>query len=75
MFQHLDLYGKSGGKNMGSFSQAIEELVTERGMEQAILIYHTLSETPSIQETAARLQEPLEKIRKIAKQYRMSLPD
>ncbi|MCI8511104.1 MAG: hypothetical protein HFE83_03800 [Lachnospiraceae bacterium] len=60
---------------MGSFSQAIEELVTERGMEQAILIYHTLSETPSIQETAARLQEPLEKIRKIAKQYRMSLPD
>ena len=58
---------------MCSYSQVIEERGMkkgmEKGMEKGILIYRTLLETKSIQQTAAKTKEPADKVRKIAEQY------
>ena len=58
---------------MCNLSDAIEELAIQRGMEKGmekgILIYRTLLETKSIQQTAAKTKEPADKVRKIAEQY------
>lgn len=54
---------------MCSYSQVIEDRCVERGIEKGILIYRTLLETKSIQQTAAKTKEPADKVRKIAEQY------
>lgn len=60
-------------RNMCSYSQVIEDRGMkkgmEKGMEKGILIYRTLLETKSIQQTAAKTKEPADKVRKIAEQY------
>lgn len=54
---------------MCSYSQVIEDKGMERGIEKGILIYRTLLETKSIQQTAVKTKEPADKVRKIAEQY------
>ena len=54
---------------MCSYNQVIED----RGMERGILIYRTLLETKSIQQTAVKTKEPADKVKKIAEQYQMEM--
>lgn len=54
---------------MCSYSQVIEG----RGMEKGILIYRTLVETKSIQQTAVKTKEPADKVKKIAEQYQVEV--
>ena len=54
---------------MCSYSQVIEE----RGIEKGILIYRTLLETKSIQQTVAKTEEPADKVKKIAEQYQVEV--
>lgn len=54
---------------MGSYSQVIEG----RGVEKGILIYRTLVETKSIQQTAVKTKEPADKVKKIAEQYQVEV--
>ena len=58
---------------MCSYSQVIEDRGMERGIEKGILIYRTLLETKSIQQTAAETKEPADKIKKIAEQYQVEV--
>jgi len=51
---------------MCSYSQVIEDRCVERGIEKGILIYRTLLETKSIQQTAVKTKEPADKVKKIA---------
>lgn len=66
-------------KNMYTFSQAIEDRATKRGMEKGIekgiTIYKTLQETGSVQTTAARLNEPSDIVREIALEYHVQVSD
>ena len=54
---------------MCSYSQVIEDRCVERGIEKGILIYRTLLETKSIQQTAAKTKEPSDRVKKIAELY------
>ena len=54
---------------MCSYSQVIEG----RGVEKGILIYRTLVETKSIQQTAVKTKEPVNKVKKIAEQYQVKV--
>ena len=54
---------------MGSYSQVIEGRGMEKGIEKGILIYRTLLETKSIQQTAVKTKEPVNKVKKIAEKY------
>ncbi|MCI9282228.1 MAG: hypothetical protein HFG56_02950 [Lachnospiraceae bacterium] len=47
------------------YSQVIED----RGIERGILIYRTLLETKSVQQTAAKTKEPSDRVKKIAELY------
>ncbi len=64
-------------RNMCSYSQVIEDRGMERGIEKGIekgiLIYRTLLETKSIQQTAAKTKEPADQVKKIAEQYQMEV--
>ncbi len=66
-------------KNMYTFSQAIEDRATKRGMEKGIekgiTIYKTLQETGSVRTTAARLNEPSDIVREIALEYHVQVSD
>ena len=52
-------------RNMCLYSQVIED----RGIERGILIYRTLLETKSIQQTAAKTKGPSDGVKKIAELY------
>ncbi len=52
-----------------SYSQVIED----RGVERGILIYRTLLETKSIQQTAVKTKESADKVKKIAEQYQVEV--
>jgi hypothetical protein len=52
-------------RNMCLYSQVIED----RGIERGILIYRTLLETKSVQQTAAKTKEPSDRVKKIAELY------
>lgn len=54
---------------MGSYSQVIEGRGMEKGIEKGILIYRTLLETKSIQQTVAKTKESADKVKKIAEKY------
>ena len=54
---------------MGSYSQVIEDRCVEKG----ILIYRTLVETKSIQQTAVKTKEPADKVKQIAEQYQVEV--
>ncbi len=54
---------------MCSYSQVIEG----RGVEKGILIYRTLVEMKSIQQTAVKTKEPADKVKKIAEQYQVEV--
>ena len=54
---------------MCSYSQVIEDRGMERGIERGILIYRTLLETKSIQQTVAKTTESADKVKKIAEKY------
>lgn len=54
---------------MCSYSQVIED----RGVERGILIYRTLLETKSIQQTAVKTKESADKVKKIAEQYQVEV--
>ena len=58
---------------MCSYSQVIEDRCVERGIEKGILIYRTLLETKSIQQTAVKTKEPVNKVKKIAEQYQVKV--
>lgn len=58
---------------MCSYSQVIEDKGMERGIEKGILIYRTLLETKSIQQTAVKTKEPTDKVKKIAEQYQVEV--
>ena len=62
---------------MCSYSQVIEDRGMERGIEKGIekgiLIYRTLLETKSIQQTAVKTKEPADKVKKIAEQYQVEV--
>ena len=60
-------------RNMCSYSQVIEDRCVERGIEKGILIYRTLLETKSIQQTAVKTKEPADKVKKIAEKYQMEV--
>ena len=60
-------------RNMCSYSQVIEDRCVERGIEKGILIYRTLLETKSIQQTAVKTKEPVNKVKKIAEQYQVEV--
>lgn len=70
-------------RNMCSYSQVIEDRGVERGVEKGlekgiekgILIYQTLLETKSIQQTVAKTKEPADKVKKIAEEYQMEVSD
>jgi len=62
-------------RNMCSYSQVIEDRGVERGLEKGILIYRTLLETKSIQQTVAKTKEPTDKVKKIAEEYQMEVSD
>jgi hypothetical protein len=66
-------------RNMCSYSQVIEDRGVERGLEKGIekgiLIYRTLLETKSIQQTVAKTKEPADKVKKIAEEYQMEVSD
>ena len=50
-------------RNMCSYSQVIEDRGMERGIEKGILIYRTLLETKSIQQTVAKTKESADKVK------------
>ena len=54
---------------MCSYSQVIED----RDVEKGSLIYRTLLETKSIQQTVAETKEPADKVKKIAEQYQVEV--
>ena len=54
---------------MGSYIQVIEGRGMEKGIEKGILIYRTLLETKSIQQTVAKTKESADKVKKIAEKY------
>ena len=54
---------------MCSYSQVIEDRGMEKGIEKGILIYRTLLETKSIQQTVAKTKESADKVKKIAEKY------
>ena len=56
-------------RNMCLYSQVIED----RGIERGILIYRTLLETKSIQQTVAKTKESADKVKKIAEKYQMEV--
>ena len=58
---------------MCSYSQVIEDRCVERGIEKGILIYRTLLETKSIQQTAVKTKESADKVKKIAEQYQVEV--
>ena len=60
-------------RNMCLCSQVIEGRGVERGIEKGILIYRTLLETKSVQQTAAKTKEPADKVKKIAEQYQVEV--
>ena len=51
------------------YSQVIED----RGIERGILIYRTLLETKSIQQTAVKTKESTDKVKHIAEQYQVEV--
>ena len=58
---------------MCSYSQVIEDKGMERGIEKGILIYRTLLETKSIQQTAVKTKESMDKVKHIAEQYQVEV--
>ena len=58
-------------------SQVIEDRGMERGIEKGIekgiLIYRTLLETKSIQQTAVKTKEPADKVKQIEEQYQVEV--
>ena len=60
------------GLGMSIFREGLEEGI-EKGIEKGILIYRTLLETKSIQQTAAKTKEPADKVKKIAEKYQMEV--
>ncbi len=58
---------------MCSYSQVIEDRGMERGIEKGILIYRTLLETKSIQQTAAKTKDPADKVKEIAEKYQVEV--
>ena len=44
-------------------------MIEDRGIERGILIYRTLLETKSVQQTAAKTKEPSDRVKKIAELY------
>ena len=58
---------------MCSYSQVIKDRGMERGIEKGILIYRTLLETKSIQQTAVKTKESMDKVKHIAEQYQVEV--
>ena len=58
---------------MCSYSQVIEGRGMEKGIEKGILIYRTLLETKSIQQTAVKTKEPADKVKQIEEQYQVEV--
>ena len=44
-------------------------------IEKGILLYRILLETKSIQQTAEKIKEPADKVKKIAEQYQMEVSE
>lgn len=45
----------------------------ERGIEKGILIYRTLLKAKSVQQTAVKTQELVDKVKKIAEEYQVEV--
>lgn len=56
---------------MSSYNQSMEGL--ERKIEKGILIYRTLLEAKSIQQTMTKTQEVADKVKKIVEQYQVEV--